>query len=249
MDTPIDSQPCAGDRLTILDGRRSTAGGMPSYTDRAYQQAYADAEKWYISQRIPMDVEAWDRAYRHASSSAAHGFIHEAYVDYAWDTLQIIHSRQQRKAAHEANVQKSLQDLGPREFTLTYSPSWYATDDDAQNAMRCAIDRLTRYYKNEIKEFHAIGEYTEAGRAHVHGWYELDGGRKITDKNFKRAYPHWNPRKKLGKGHEGGHHATIQRISNFAGYAEKHLEEAWMNINITRNANDDQTSVGTRDPS
>lgn len=124
-------------------------------------------------------------------------------------------------------------ELGPREFTLTYSPSWYETDEDAQRAMETAIERLTRYYKHEIIEFHAVGEFTRDGRSHVHAWYHLIGGRKITDKNFKRAYPHWNPKRKLGKGFEGGHHATIERTSDFAGYAEKHLEEAWLNVSIT----------------
>lgn len=130
-------------------------------------------------------------------------------------------------------------ELGPREFTFTYTPSWFADDEEAQRAMASAIEKLTRYYKDEIIEFHAIGEFTRDGRSHVHAWYHLHGGRKITDKNFKRAYPRWNPKRKLGKGFEGGHHATIERTSDFAGYAEKHLEEAWLNVNIT-NAEDHQ---------
>jgi len=124
-------------------------------------------------------------------------------------------------------------ELGPREFTFTYATEWYESDEDAQNAMRCAIERLTRYYSQEIIEFHAVGEFTRAGASHVHGWYYLAGGRKITDKNFKRAWKHWNPKRKLGRGFEGGHHETIQRLSDFSGYTEKHLEEAWLDIHIT----------------
>lgn len=131
--------------------------------------------------------------------------------------------------------------LGPREFTFTYG-THFEDDKQAQRAMERAVERLTRYYKNEIIEFHAVGEFTKAGRAHVHGWYHLKGGKKITDKNFKRAYPPWNPKKKLGRGFEGGHHATIERVSDFHGYAEKHLEEAWMVVNITNNADDSPRS-------
>lgn len=149
-------------------------------------------------------------------------------------------TRLQEAEQHKANSQAVQQQLGPREFTLTYGDH-FADDEEAKRVMTRAIDRLTRYYKDEIIEFHAIGEYTKAGRAHVHGWYHLEGGLKITDKNFKRAYPPWNPKKKLGKGHEGGHHATISRVSDFYGYTEKHLEEAWLNVNIT-NADDTASS-------
>jgi len=128
---------------------------------------------------------------------------------------------------------KAVLELGPREFTLTYSPHWFEDDKAAQKSMTCALERLTKYYKDEIIEFHAVGEYTRDGRSHVHGWYHLVGGCKIIDKNFKRAWPHWNPKRKLGKGFEGGHHATVSRISDFSGYIEKHLEEAWITVNIT----------------
>lgn len=146
-----------------------------------------------------------------------------------------IYDIRQQRAEHLANSQALQQQLGPREFTLTYGDH-FADEEEAKRVMTRAVDRLTRYYKDELIEFHAVGEYTKAGRPHVHGWYHLEGGLKITDKNFRRAYPPWNPKKKLGRGHEGGHHATIERVSDFYGYTEKHLEEAWLNINITNNA-------------
>jgi len=139
-------------------------------------------------------------------------------------------------------------DLGPREFTLTYTPHWYDDDTDAQNAMRCAVEKLTRYYKDEIIEFHAIGEFTRNGRSHVHGWYHLIGGLKITDKNFKRAWKHWNPKRKLNRGFEGGHHETINRVSDFAGYTEKHLEEAWLEIHINNGVQEDNDSQEDNSP-
>jgi hypothetical protein len=159
----------------------------------------------------------------------------ERSVSHAQEQLAIYERRQQEEV-HRHNTEQAKQQLGPREFTLTYG-NHFPSEDHAKGAMDQAIERLTRYYKDEIIEFHAIGEYTKAGRPHIHGWYHLDGGRKITDKNFKRAYPIWNPKKKLGKGFEGGHHATIERVSDFHGYTEKHLEEAWHITNIT-NADD-----------
>lgn len=152
--------------------------------------------------------------------------------------------RRQQDEIHAQNTENARQQLGPREFTFTYG-THFEDDKQAQRAMERAVERLTRYYKNEIIEFHAIGEFTKAGRAHVHGWYHLEGGKKITDKNFKRAYPPWNPKKKLGRGFEGGHHATIERVSDFHGYAEKHLEEAWLVVNITNNANDPPCTQAT----
>lgn len=164
--------------------------------------------------------------YNHALASTTHAIAQHD-----------IWTRRQEAEQHRANSQAVQQQLGPREFTLTYGDH-FADEEEAKRVMTRAIDRLTRYYKDEIIEFHAIGEYTKAGRPHIHGWYHLEGGLKITDKNFKRAYPPWNPKKKLGRGHEGGHHATIARVSDFYGYTEKHLEEAWLNVNITNDADD-----------
>lgn len=196
-----------------------------TFEEKVYTQKWQQAvlkmgsEGW---RQYTMDFALWENAWNRWAEWK------EAYAKWK--------KQQRRKNAAGENQHQ----LGPREFTFTYSPEWYESDADAQNAMRCAVERLTRYYKDEIIEFHAIGEYTRDGRAHVHGWYHLDGGRKITDKNFKRAWKHWNPKRKLGRGFEGGHHQTIERQSDFAGYVEKHLEEAWLNVNIN---NADEESV------
>lgn len=123
-------------------------------------------------------------------------------------------------------------ELGAREFTLTYSPKWF-DDETARAKMRTAIERLTKYYKDEIVQLRAIGEVGTNGLSHVHCFYKLVGGLKITDKNFKRAWSVWNPKKSLGKsGHEGGHHANVRTESDFLGYIEKDIEDAWLEVNI-----------------
>lgn len=152
---------------------------------------------------------------------------HDQWVRYMEGFLEW-----RRKEASKIKAGNNGTQLGPREFTFTYGDH-YETDEEAQRAMKLAVERLTKYYKDEIIEFHVVGEFTRAGRSHLHGWYHLTGGLKITDKNFKRAYPPWNPKKKLGNGFEGGHHATIDRVSDFSAYAEKELEKSWYVLNIT----------------
>jgi len=109
-------------------------------------------------------------------------------------------------------------ELGPREFTLTYSPDWFE-DSKAMFFMDQAIHRLCNYYADEIVELRAVGERTKKGNAHVHCYYELKGGLKMTDKNMKRAYFKWN-----AKHH---HHQIVRKTSDFKGYIEKDISNAW----------------------
>lgn len=110
--------------------------------------------------------------------------------------------------------------LGAREFTLTYSHKWF-DDTEARRLMLIAVERLLKYYAGEITEFQVVGETGEKGQSHIHGFYLLKGGKKITDKNFQRAWSHWNPKKKLGAGHEGGHHGEVRSVADFKGYIDK----------------------------
>lgn len=124
--------------------------------------------------------------------------------------------------------------LGPREFTLTYSPKW-CTDAEARDLMKKAMNKLSKYYDGEILQLRAIGEVGSNGLSHLHVFYSLRDGVKITDKNFKRAYEFWNPKKKLGKnGFEGGHHANVREVSDFLGYIEKDIdkETCWYQLQL-----------------
>jgi len=121
--------------------------------------------------------------------------------------------------------------LGAREFTLTYSTKWF-DDSEARLKMMKAIDKLCRYYADEIVELRAVGEVGSNGLSHVHCFYKLKGGLKITDKNFKRAWEYWNPKKKLGKGFEGGHHDTVREETDFRGYIDKDIDSAWLEKNV-----------------
>lgn len=133
---------------------------------------------------------------------------------------------------------KNGKPRGHWELTLTYSPKWYQDDEEAKEAFRTAERKLLKYYANELVEYHSVGEYTADGRAHLHILYRLSNGGKFTDKNLTRAYPHWNAKKKVGKGVQGGHHAVVTNLADYKGYIEKELTTAWHNHDIT-NADDD----------
>lgn len=136
-------------------------------------------------------------------------------------------------------------ELGAREFTLTYSPKWF-DDANARTGMMQAISKLIKYYKDEIITLRAVGEVGTNGLSHVHCFYKLAGGLKITDKNFKRAWKHWNPKKPLQRGFEGGHHATVRNESDFLGYIDKDIDTAWYDKTFSReNIND--TQIGTNE--
>lgn len=141
----------------------------------------------------------------------------------------------QKRLANERRNKHACHDLGAREFTLTYSPKWFS-DEEARKQMSKAIDKLCKYYKDgdqRIISLRAVGEVGTNGLSHVHCFYKLLGGVKITDKNFKRAYPPWDTKVKQGpSGHKGGHHANVKHEADFLGYIEKQIEGAWLDVKV-----------------
>lgn len=174
--------------------------------------------------------------YRYARMTTTERHLHnERYIQLAnrldkYDTQVAVDI--QRKFDEKPRTHAS-HELGSREFTLTYSPKWM-DDETARNTMKTAIQRLLKYYDGDILNLRAIGEVGTNGLSHIHCFYKLRKGLKITDKNFKRAYKYWNPKKKLGfSGHEGGHHANVKSESDFLGYIDKDIETAWYDNTVT----------------
>lgn len=153
--------------------------------------------------------------------SASHQLAEERYQQGRRKLLEEKKLKNKKHASHE---------LGAREFTLTYSPKWI-NDDEARCEMKKAIEKLLKYYQDDIVQLRAVGEVGSNGLSHVHCFYKLAGGLKITDKNFKRAWKYWDTKIKQGpSGHQGGHHATVRHESDFAGYIEKDVETAWLDV-------------------
>jgi len=223
-----------------LDGNRDKRGqGQGGNFDSEYYQMlkkeYAHLAP-YVTDVIELDI-LWD------ADHTIPGYSYERWVTKLkaeailqkvdWEAVDAkvsaklnvlkLGARKQRHANHE---------LGAREFTLTYSPNWF-TDTVAREKMTKAIDKLLKYYADDIVQLRAIGEVGTNGLSHVHCFYKLRGGLKIKDKNFKRAWPHWNPQKRLGyKGFEGGHHECVKSESDFLGYIDKDVDVAWLERNV-----------------
>lgn len=158
---------------------------------------------------------------------------HNDYVnDQMWEAQRKLAAELLRRDNAIAYAKNGKQ-MGPRELTLTYSPDWYSDDLDAQEAFKKAVAKLSKYYANELLQFRAIGEFHRSGRSHLHCMYRLRNGGKFTDKNLQRAYPHWKP-----KSNQGGHHSLVRSESDFHGYIEKDLDEAWWTYTYTANADD-----------
>lgn len=161
-----------------------------------------------------------------------HDEEHEKVMDKIdWTATQNLMNAKLMKARTDAKKNNHAgHELGAREFTFTYSPKWM-TDEEARETMRKAIAKLIKYYSDEVIQLRAVGEVGSNGLSHVHCFYKLRGGLKISDKNFKRAYKYWNPKKVTSRtGHEGGHHANVRVESDFQGYIDKDVEVAWMDV-------------------
>lgn len=196
-------------------------------------------KKW-----IAIAQEALNDASDMPSAIGLSRVLQDKYDDYYRHCRARVPVRKTKKhAGHE---------LGARIFTLTYSPKWF-DDTTARTTMIAAIERLVRYYKNEMIDFKAVGEVGKNGLSHIHGYYLLNRGKKMTDKNFKRAWDHWNPHKKMngtGTSFEGGHHDLCKVESDYAGYITKE-KNVWYEYNHAPqgNSSDSEASDEEEDPS
>lgn len=164
---------------------------------------------------------------RDASSWATIDEIEE-YMAHMESQLKLLEQK-----ISDAKKQKSTKhqsyELGAREFTFTYSPKWMS-DNEARIEMIKAMTKILKYYEDEIIELRAVGEVGSNGLSHIHCFYKLRAGLKITDKNFKRAWKYWNPKKLQGNGFEGGHHRNVKCESDFKGYIDKDVDSAWYEV-------------------
>lgn len=213
-----------------LDGKtgcpRQTQEGRLWYQDLL--DHYAPLSLSEVEELLELRCKLWDAPPgKRDLSWPEHHRLHELINKCMVHNEATFEQKPRRKRGHAGH------ELGAREFTLTYSPKWMS-DEDARKEMTKALDKLLKYYADEIVELRAVGEVGSNGLSHVHCFYKLEGGRKITDKNFKRAWPYWNPKKPQGRGFEGGHHATVKEEADFKGYIDKDIASAWLEKNVAR---------------
>lgn len=215
---------------TVEIGGRGNTADLTSDEEinrQAFMKAVREKRDKMIADRDARFAEekaCWDRA---EAERTALGLDQEQYHNLLLKRIKDKKKAARKHAGHE---------LGAREFTLTYSPKWMS-DDEARIEMRKSISKLIKYYQEDLVTLRAVGEVGSNGLSHIHCFYRLVNGLKITDKNFKRAWKHWNPSKPLGKGFEGGHHATVKENSDFLGYIDKDVDTAWFDITVPSVAN------------
>lgn len=105
-------------------------------------------------------------------------------------------------------------------FTLTKSPDDPYTEFDMIKAVRkvmsqksCPVVRYAWFleYGDDEKKLHP----------HIHGLYETETQGRIEAKHFKRAWPIWDEKHKLGRGFRGGYHRPIRSEESYRDYIKK----------------------------
>lgn len=116
---------------------------------------------------------------------------------------------------------KSVHDKKRKTFAFTFT-----TNSDSQleiqkemcfAAYKLYLQRTTPVLQGEV-----YLEYTEAGRPHLHGWYETEDGGRIFAKTFRRCWPHW-AEKDRQKHFAGGYHEEMKtnRYKDYASSEER----------------------------
>lgn len=105
-------------------------------------------------------------------------------------------------------------------FTLTAAPTDGLSSDDlikaAQKLMNqksCPVVRYVWYLEH--------GNEETKEHPHIHGMYETHTQGRIEQKHFKRAWPIWNEKQRLGLGFRGGYHRPVRHDENYSQYIAK----------------------------
>lgn len=105
-------------------------------------------------------------------------------------------------------------------FTLTKSPDDDLTEFDMIKAVRkvmnqksCPVFKYAWYLE--------YGDKETKTHPHIHGLYETQTGGRIEQKHFKRAWPIWDEKVNLGKGHRGGYHRPCRSEEGYTDYIKK----------------------------
>lgn len=105
-------------------------------------------------------------------------------------------------------------------FTLTKSPEDELTEFDMIKAARkimnqksCPVIKFAWYLE--------YGDNDLQTHPHIHGMYETETQGRIEAKHFKRAWPIWDEKRKMGRGFRGGYHRPVRSEEGYADYIKK----------------------------
>ena len=105
-------------------------------------------------------------------------------------------------------------------FTLTKSPN----DDLTEEDMIKAAMKVMGQKSNPVKRFVWYLEYADEEirkHPHIHGMYETNDGGRVEAKHWKRAWPVWNEKLRLGAGFRGGYHRPVRAEESYLQYVAK----------------------------
>lgn len=127
-----------------------------------------------------------------------------------------------RCSAHAAKADSRKADpTTAYAFTLTMPPD-YESKKPIEEVARLIVENglTSKPYEKPIQWAYVV-EHTEAGTPHVHGMYKTESGRRIEQKYFKRYWPLWDEKVKLGHGHKGGYHQKARHEESYDAYIQK----------------------------
>jgi len=126
------------------------------------------------------------------------------------------HGCEPMKKTHQGNGTYQ----GAFAFTLTKSPDDQLTEFDMIKAVR----KIMSQQSCPVKKYAWYLEYGDdelKTHPHIHGMYETQSQGMIETKHWKRAWPIWDPKVKLGKGFRGGYHRPVRSEEGYTDYIKK----------------------------
>lgn len=162
-----------------------------------------------------------------------------------WELYLKVHERIKKRCAHDdPAIEAYCKHLkthdkthvgngryqGAFAFTLTASPA----DNYTQADFVKAAQKICKQKSQPFVKWAWYLEYKGCDadglpkHPHIHGMYETKDGKKLEDKHFRRAWPHWmekDPKTKkviiLGDGFRGGYHRPVKDAESYSDYISK----------------------------
>lgn len=99
-------------------------------------------------------------------------------------------------------------------FTLTTNGDDVTEETDR---LCSAVYKVFQQQTTPVEVGGAWLEYTEAGRPHIHGWYQTVQGGRVFAKTFQRCWPLWKEKRGMTR-FAGGYHEQM-KTNRYIGYA------------------------------